>query len=169
MNFKIVTLVVGNTTEQQGGNVLVALQPLLSRLLQAPQGGQVPSIEQQDVGGVQATTLQLMPGLQLTYAAFGDRIMVTTNTDAIGQLRSPTRSLAGSPDFAPGLDEFLKQPTSVVFLDLHRLSALVERAGLGATPEYRAIKPDIAKIGTVSVITTTERSSQTAQVFVEVP
>src|SRR5207302_3647767 len=70
----IVTLVVGGTTLQQGGNVLVALQPLLSRLLQAPQGGQVPSIEQQDVGGVQATTLQLMPGLQLTYAAFGDRI-----------------------------------------------------------------------------------------------
>jgi hypothetical protein len=45
----------------------------------------------------------------------------------------------------------------------------VERAGLGTTPEYEAIKPDLARIGTVSVITQSERSSQTAQVFVEVP
>jgi Protein of unknown function (DUF3352) len=165
----IVTLVVGDTTAQQGGNLLVSLQPLLSKLLESPQQGQVPALLQREVAGVQTTTLQLMPGLELTYAAFGNRIVVSTSTDGIRQLRARGRSLAANARFAPGLDDFLEEPTSVVFLELHRLSALVERAGLGATPEYRAIRPDIAKIGTVNVITTTDRSSQTAQVFVEVP
>ena len=90
-------------------------------------------------------------------------------TDGIRQLRARGASLATNPRFARGLGDFLKEPTSVVFLDLPHLTALVERAGLGATPEYRAIRPDIARIGTVSVITTTERSSQTAQAFIEVP
>jgi hypothetical protein len=165
----IVTLVVGDTTAQQGGNLLVSLQPLLSNLLQAPQEGQVPTLLQHEVAGVQATTLQLMPGLELTYAAYGNRILVSTSTDGIRQLRARGASLATNPRFARGLRDFLKEPTSVVFLDLPHLTALVERAGLGATPEYRAIRPDIARIGTVSVITTTERSSQTAQAFIEVP
>jgi len=63
----------------------------------------------------------------------------------------------------------LNRASSVVFLDLRRLSALVERAGLAATPGYRAIESDIARIGAVSGVTQSERSSQTAQIFVEVP
>ena len=71
--------------------------------------------------------------------------------------------------FAPGMRDLLTEATSVVFLDLRRLSSLVEQAGLGTTPEYRAIKPDLARVGTVSAITQSERSSQTAEIFVEVP
>jgi hypothetical protein len=165
----VVTLVIGDTSRKEAGDLLVALQPLLSRLVQAPQGGQAPSLEPRQVAGVDTITLQLPPGLELTYGAFEDRIVVSTSADAIRQLRPHGASLVDNREFAPGLRGFLKQPTSVVFLDLHRLSALVERAGLSATPEYRAIRPDIAKIGTVTAITTSEQSSQTAQVFLEVP
>jgi hypothetical protein len=165
----VVSLIVGDTTVKQGGDVLVALQPLLARLLQAPEEGQVPSLEPRQVAGVDTITLQLMPGLALTYAAFDGRIVVSTSTDGIRRLRQTGRALADNGGFAPRLGDFLREPTSVVFLDLHRLSALVERAGLGGTPEYRAIKPDVSKLGTVSVITTSERSSETTQVFVEVP
>jgi hypothetical protein len=165
----IVTLLAGDTTKSESDDLLVALQPVIAKLLEAPQEGQVPTFEPQQVAGVEAVTLALTPTLQLTYAAFGGRIVVSTSADGIRGLRSKHAALADNRDFAPGLHSFLAQPTSVVFLDLHRLSALVERAGLGATPEYRAIRPDIGKIGTVSVITTSERSSQTAQAFVEVP
>jgi hypothetical protein len=165
----IVSLVVDDTTKRESDDLLVALQPVISKLLEAPQEGQVPTFEPQRVAGVEAVTLGLTPTLQLTYAAFGGRIVVSTSADGIRRVRSEHAGLADNQDFAPGLRGFLDQPTSVVFLDLHRLSALVERAGLGATPEYRAIRPDIGRIGTVSVITTSERSSQTAQVFVEVP
>ena len=71
-------------------------------------------------------------------------------------------------------ENLLKQATSVVFLDLHRLSSLIEQAGLGTTPDYRTIKPELGKIGAVSVITQSNGSSQSqqleaAQAFVEVP
>jgi hypothetical protein len=165
----IVSLIVGDTTKKQGGNVLVALQPLLSSLLRAPEVGQVPSLEPRQVAGVDTLSLELTPDLSLTYAAFDGRIVVSTSPDGIRQLRQTDGTLADSGDFARRLGDFLKGPTSVVFLDLHRLSALVERAGLGATPEYRAIKPDVSKLGTVNLITTSERSSETTEVFVEVP
>ena len=65
--------------------------------------------------------------------------------------------------------DLLKQATSVVFLDLHRLSSLVERAGLGRTPEYLTFGPELSRFGTMSIITQSEQSSETAQAFLEVP
>ena len=98
-----------------------------------------------------------------------DRIVVSTSPEGVRGIATAQDTILGDEAFAPGMRDLLKQATSVVFLDLHRLSSLVERAGLGTTPEYRTIKPELAKIGTVSVITQSNGSSQTAQAFIEVP
>ena len=95
--------------------------------------------------------------------------MVSTDPAGVRQVATAEKTLLGDPAFAPSMRNLLKQATSVVFLDLHRLSSLIERAGLGTTPEYRTIKPELARIGTVSVITQNNGSSQTAQAFIEVP
>jgi Protein of unknown function (DUF3352) len=164
-----VSLVVNDTTQRDGGDVLLALQPLLSRVVQSTRGGQASTLVPGNVGSIDTLTLRLNPDLALTYASLGDRIVVSTDPEGVRQISTAEHTLAGSGAFAPGMRDLLKQATSVIFLDLHRLSSLVERAGLGTTPEYQAIKPDLARIGTVSVITQSQRSSQTAQVFVEVP
>ena len=171
VNLPVVTLVVSGTSSVEAGDVLVALQPVLSRLLESPSGGQVAAIVPRRIAGVDATTLSLSPTLALTYAAFDNKLVVSTSPVGIRQLRSRRGdSLADNASFFPGgLREFLDRASSVVFLDLRRLSALVERAGLAATPAYRAIESDIARIGAVSGVTASERSSQTAQIFVEVP
>ncbi len=166
----VVTLVVADTTATEAGEVLVALQPVISRLLESPAGGQVPAIIPRRIAGVDATTLSLSPGQALTYAAFDDKLVVSTSPAGIRQLRVAGDGLADNASFAPGgLRKSLDRASSVVFLDLRRLSALVERAGLAATRGYRAIESDIARIGAVSGVTVSERSSQTAQIFVEVP
>ena len=170
VNVPVVTLVVADTSAQEAGDVLVALQPVISQLLENPAGGQVPAIIPRRIAGVEATTLSISPGLALTYAAFEDKLVVSTSPDGIRQLRMAGDSLADNASFAPGgLRKSLDRASSVVFLDLRRLSALVERAGLAATRGYRAIKSDIARIGAVSGVTTSERTSQTSQIFVEVP
>jgi hypothetical protein len=170
VNAPVVTLVVADTTAEEGGNVLVALQPVISRLLESPAGGQVPAIVPRRIAGVPATTLSLSPTQALTYAAFDNMLVVSTSPAGIRQLRAAGDSLADNASFAPGgLRKSLDRASSVVFLDLRRLSALVERAGLAATRGYRAIESDIARIGAVSGVTVSERSSQTAQIFVEVP
>jgi hypothetical protein len=166
----VISLVVANTSREEGGEVVLALQPLLSELLQAPsEAGQVPTLEPRRIDDVEAVTLRVSPSLELTYAAFDDKLVVSTSPEGIRQLNGRGRSLRGNPSFAPGLRDFLEEPSSVVFLDLRRLSALAERAGLGDTPDYRAIRPDIARVGAVSAVTASERSAQTAEIFLEVP
>ena len=170
VNLPVVTLVVAGTTAAEGGDVLVALQPVISRLLENPAGGQVPAIIPRRIAGVDATTLSLSQTLTLTYAAFDGKLVVSTSPAGIRQLRGSGDSLFDNASFASGgLRGFLDRASSVVFLDLRRLTALVERAGLAATPGYRAIESEIARIGAVSGVTQSERSSQTAQIFVEVP
>jgi hypothetical protein len=170
VNLPVVTLVVAGTTAADGGEVLVALQPVISRLLENPAGGQVPAIIPRRIAGVDATTLSLSQTLTLTYAAFDGKLVLSTSPAGIRQLRARGDSLSDNASFAPGgLRGLLDRASSVVFLDLRRLTALVERAGLAATPGYRAIESEIARIGAVSGVTQSERSSQTAQIFVEVP
>jgi hypothetical protein len=165
----VVSLIVGDTTQTEGGDVLIALQPILSRVVESTRGGQASTLEPGSVGSIDTLTLRLNPDLALTYASLGDRIIVSTDPAGVRQVATAQDTLAGSKHFAPGMRDLLTQATSLVFADLHRLSSLVEQAGLGTTPEYRVVKPDLARVGTVSVITQNEQSSQTAQVFVEVP
>jgi hypothetical protein len=165
----VVSLIVGDTTRSEAGDVLIALQPLLARVVNSTSGGTAASLVPGSEGGIDTLTLQINPDLSLTYAALGDRIVVSTDPSGVRQIATAQQTLLGESAFAPGMRGLLKQATSVVFLDLHRLSSLIERAGLGTTPEYRTIKPELAKIGTVSVITQSNGSSQTAQAFIEVP
>jgi Protein of unknown function (DUF3352) len=165
----VVSLIVGDTTQKEGGDMLFALQPLLSRIVNATQGGAAATLIPGSEAGVDTLTLRLNPELSLTYAALGDRIMISTDPAGVRQVATAEKTLLGDAAFAPGMRELLKGATSLLFLDLHRLSSLIERAGFGRTPEYRAIKPELGKIGAVSVITQSERSSQTTQAFIEVP
>jgi hypothetical protein len=170
----VASLVVGDTTRSEGGDVLIALQPLLSRVVQSTQGGTASSLVPGSEAGVDTLTLRVNPDLSLTYAAFGDRIVVSTAPAGIRQIAMAERTILSEGAFAPGMRGLLKKATSVVFLDLHRLSSLIERAGFGTTPEYRTLKPELARIGTMSVITQSNGSSQTeqleaAQAFIEVP
>ena len=166
----VISIVVAGTTRREGGDVVLALQPLLTRLLRAPAGaGQIPTLEPRRIGEIEAVTLRVSPSLELTYAAFDGKLVVSTSPEGVRRLAAGGRSLRDNPSFAPGLRRFLRRPSSVVFLDLRRLTALAERAGLGDTPDYRAIEPDIARVGAVSAITAAERSAQTAEIFLEVP
>jgi len=169
----VVSLIVGDTTPTEGGDVLQALYPLLSRVAQSTQGGIASSLTTGSVAGIDTTTLQVSADLSLTYAALGDRIVVTTDPSGVRQIATAQDTILDSSSFAPGMRRLLDKATSVVFLDLHRLSSLIEQAGLGATPDYRTIKPELGKIGAVSVITQSNGSSQArleaAQAFVEVP
>jgi hypothetical protein len=165
----VVSLIVGDTTRQEGGDMLIALQPLLSRVVNTTQGGAAATLVPGSEAGVDTLTLRLNPELSLTYSALGDRIMVSTDPAGVRQVATAEKTLLGEPTFAPGMRDLLRATTSLLFLDLHRLSSLIERAGFGTTPEYRAIKPELGRIGAVSVVTQSERRAQTTQAFIEVP
>jgi Protein of unknown function (DUF3352) len=165
----VISLIVADTTREEGGDILIALQPVLSRVVGTTQGGAAATLIPGSEAGVDTVTLRLSPELSLTYAALEDRLVVSTDPSGIRQLATAGETLVDEAAFAPGMRELLEGLTSLLFLDLHRLSSLAERAGFGTTPEYRAIEPELERIGAVSVITQSERGSQTTQAFIEVP
>jgi hypothetical protein len=165
----VVSLIAGDTTQEEGGDVLIALQPLLARVVGSTRGGAAATLVPGSAAGVDTLTLRLSPDLALTYASLGDRIVVSTDPEGVRRIATAQETILGDKAFAPGMRDLLKEATSVVFLDLHRLSSLVERAGFGRTPEYLTFGPELSRFGTVSIVTQSEKSSETAQAFLEVP
>jgi hypothetical protein len=165
----VVSLIVGDMTKDDANYFLLGLQPLVSRVASTTQGGAASTVTPGNEAGVDTLTLGIGPALSLTYGFLGDRIVISTDPAGIRQIANAQETILHQPSFAPGMRALLNRATSVLFLDLHRLSSLVERAGFGTTPEYRAIKPELGTIGAVSVITQSERGSNTTQAFIEVP
>ena len=59
------------------------------------------------IDGVEAVTLRVSPSLELTYAAFDDKLVVSTSPEGVRRLRAGGKSLQDNPSFAPGLRGFL--------------------------------------------------------------
>ena len=103
----VISLVVANTSREEGGDVVVALQPLLAQLLRAPSGAaQVPTLVPRRIAGVEAVTLRVSPSLELTYAAFDDKLVVSTSPEGVRRLRTGGKSLEDNPVFRPGTARF---------------------------------------------------------------
>jgi hypothetical protein len=166
-----ITLIVSNVSQDEGAELVAALQPLVERLIENPPAeGQIPTIQPDQVQGGDALTLQLTPSLSLTYASIGGRLYVSSGgPEAINRLLSPSGSLSDNPAFAPGMDDLLGNATAVVFLDLARLTSLAKQAGTLRSPELSAVAEDLTRIGTVSVVTQSQPTSQTAEIFAGVP
>lgn len=163
----VLTLVVDRVRGEDFQRVLDRLQPLFSGALGDPSSGFVPTLEPRRIAGVNAASLRITPTLSLTYAVFGGRAVVSTAPAGIGLVRREGTPIGDNPLLGAVLDG-LGRVTSVVFLDLRRLLAIGEQAGLGETSSYRPLRSDLAGIGAVSAVTRRKATSKTAKIFIEV-
>jgi hypothetical protein len=165
----VVTLVVDHVSGRDADEFLRHVQPLLTRLLRRPSAvGQVPTLQPLRIAGVNAASLRISPALELTYATFGGRIVVTTSPGGIRRVKLAKSRILDNPLFAPGMRGDLDHVSSVLFLDLEQLLALGERAGLGDTPGYQALKSDLSPVRAVSAVSQVKAASKTAEIFIEV-
>ena len=163
----VLTLVVDDVRSEEFGRLLDRLQPLFADSLGGRAEGLVPTLEPRRVAGVNAATLRITPTLSLTYAVFGGRAVVSTSARGIAVLRRSASPIGKNPLLTSALAG-LGRVTSVVFLDLRRLLAIGEQAGLGQSPSYRALESDLSGIGAVSAVTRNEATSKSAKIFIEV-
>jgi hypothetical protein len=171
----LVTLIVNDIDGGQGGRLLERLQPLLARLLERPAVGQVPTFRPTRVAGLDAATLTITPALELTYAVFGGRAVVSTSPAGIRAVKSARSRITENPLFEREIrdddfrDDDFDRVTAVLFLDLEQLLALGEQAGLGGSPSYRAFRAGLSQVSAVSAITSSTAAEKTAAIFIEVP
>jgi hypothetical protein len=163
-----ITLDAGDVPAQQSLNVLGRLQPVLISMLNPEAGGTAPGFGAERVNGVTAMTASLTPALQLSYAAFDGDLVVSTAVSGIAQA-AKGEHLDQSQDFKTVLGKRPDNPSAVLFVDLQKLLALADQAGLGSNPTYAAVRDDLAKIGAAGAVLSREGNDIDAELRLKNP
>jgi hypothetical protein len=162
------TLVVDEVDETKALDVLSRLQPALIRLLGSRELGQAPTFGSADVEGVTAATAHIAPGLELSYAAFDGRLVVSTALAGIGAVKK-AKGLSDNDAFEDVLGDRPDALSALVFLDLDQLLTLGEQAGLAEDPRYLALRDDLQKLRAAGGVLTREGEFTTAELTFQIP
>lgn len=163
-----ITLDAGDVPAQASLNVLGRLQPALINILNPEAGGVAPTFGAQTVSGVTAMTANLTSALQLSYAAFDGDLVVSTALSGIADAKKGG-GLDQTKDFKAVLGKRPKSPSALVFLDLQKLLALADQAGLGSNPTYAAVRDDLQKIGAAGAVLSREGNDIDAELRLKNP
>jgi hypothetical protein len=167
----VLTLVSSTRDEQATREAFAQLQVPLARLLAPPSSNApVPTWQERDLGdGVQDFQLRLSPGIELDYAVFGGKLVVSTALAGVRAVKGAKRRLADDPSFQATLGDRPDRVTSLVFLDFSELLALGERTGLSDSRSYLAVRDDLRKIKAVGAAATGSGDESTTKVFIQIP
>jgi hypothetical protein len=164
----VLTLVIDDVDEEQALDTLARLQPALLDLFGTRQLGQAPSFGSAEVAGITAATAQLAPGLELSYAAFDRRLVVSTGLSGIAAVRR-AKGLSEADGFDAVLSARPDELSALVFVDLHQLLTLGEQAGLAEDPRYLAVRDDLQKLRAAGAVVTREGEFTTAELTFQIP
>jgi hypothetical protein len=95
------------------------------------------------VAGVQARSLAISDAVDLTYAAWEDRLVIATDSLGIQQARSLDGGLDESEQYRDLTAEMPDEVSLIAYLDLGGLLDLGEQAGLAVDPDYTTYAPDL--------------------------
>jgi Protein of unknown function (DUF3352) len=162
------TLIARTRDERATRQALARLQrPLITALAPPARGpGQAAVFEQQAIAGVQAFRLRLGPGVELDYAVFDGKVVISTALQAIADARRSSEALPDTPGFRATLGDRPQRVTSMVFLDFAKLLGLVELSTLATTPAYQSIRADLHKIRAVGAASWGGRAGSTTDVSI---
>ena len=98
------------------------------------------------MAGVQAHTLAVSPALNLTYATYGDRLVIATDSLGIEQARSIDEGLDTAPAFEQATEDMPDSVSLITYFDLVGLLSLGEQVGLATDPTYTTYAPDLRSL-----------------------
>jgi hypothetical protein len=162
------TLVVDDVDEKHALDVLSRLQPALIELLGVQELGQAPTFGAADVQGITAATAHLAPGLELSYAAWDEHLVVSTALAGIASARK-AEGLPGTDGFDAVLGDRPDALSALVFLDLNQLLTLGEQAGLAEDARYLALRDDLQKLRAAGAVISREGEFTTAELTFQIP
>jgi Protein of unknown function (DUF3352) len=139
------SLIVDEVDEGKASAALAALHGPLVRAL-GTRGGGAHRFEQSEEDGVTVSSLRVSPTVNLSYAVFDGKLVISTNPAGVAQVRAGEGGLSGSDSFEASIDQLPDQVSALVFLNLDELTGLAERAGLVEDPLYASLSDDISRI-----------------------
>jgi hypothetical protein len=139
------SLIVDGVDEQKAAGALASLQQPIVRSL-GTGGPQVPSFQSSDVDGITVHSVQVSPSVDLSYAIFDDKLVVSTQPEGIAQARSSGDDLAGTGAWEAATDRLPDRVSALVFLNLDEVLGLAQQAGLAEDPLFASLSDDISHV-----------------------
>jgi len=160
------SLIVDGVDEAKANQALAALERPVLRAV--ARGRQVPSFNTSQVGGVTVHSISVSPTVDLSYAVFDGKLVVSTQPEGIEQVRSGGERLADSNPYEDATARLPDQVSALVFLNLDEVFGLAQRAGLATDPLYASLSEDISRIGSLGLAVTGSESELRSQLFLAV-
>jgi hypothetical protein len=124
-----------------------------------PVGGEAPAFRSLDIDGVEGQSLRISPVVELTYAAWEDRLVVSTQRAGIERALEGSGGLAETPEFERATERFGEDPVSLLgYLQLRSLLELGEQVGLAEDPLYAAVASDLRALEAAALAVRLEES-----------
>jgi Protein of unknown function (DUF3352) len=161
------SLIVDGVDEKKAGDALAALQAPLLRSLSAG-GRQVPSFQTREVDGVPVHSVQISPTVDLSYAIFDGKLVVSTQPQGISQVRSSGDNLAGTGAYEDATDRLPERVSALVFLNLDEVLGLAQQAGLAENPLYASLSEDISRIGSLGLAVRGDEHELQSELFLAI-
>jgi hypothetical protein len=139
------SLIVDGVDEKKAGGALASLQQPILRSI-GTGGPQVPSFQSKEVDGVAVHSVQLSPSVNLSYAIFDGKLVVSTQPAGIAQARSSDDNLAGTGAYEAATEHLPSEVSALVFLNLNEVLGLAQQAGLAEDPLYASLSEDISHV-----------------------
>ena len=161
-------LIAQTPNERRTRVALSKLQVPLARLFTVPAAGagQAPTFQERNVDGIDAFQLRLAPTVELDYAVFDGKLVISTSLAGIQRVKDVKASLDDDAAFESVLGNRPSTVTSLVFLDFGQLLALGERTGLRQDPAYLAVRNDLNRVRAVGMATTAGKDETTAEISI---
>ena len=165
------TVIARTDDEEQTRVALARLQAPLTQLFTAPEAGpgQAPTFEERNVGGTKAFSLVLSPGVEIDYAVFDGKLVVSSNLEGIRRVKEAMGPLTDTDPYRTTLGGRPSKVTSLVFLDLTQLLGLGERTGLNASRGYLAVRDDLKRVRALGAATSGEGNQSTTELLLDIP
>ncbi|HKH40651.1 MAG TPA: DUF3352 domain-containing protein [Solirubrobacterales bacterium] len=144
------SLIVDGVDEEKAGDALASLQRPLMRSL-STEGAPVPSFQTREIDGVTVHSVQVSPTVDLSYAIFDGKLVLSTRPEGVSQVRSSGDNLAGTSTFEDATDPLPDRVSALVFLNLEEVLGLAQQAGLAENPLYASLSEDISRVGSLGL------------------
>jgi hypothetical protein len=139
------SLIVDGVDEEKAGDALASLQRPILRAAGAG-APQVPSFQSKEIDGVAVHSVQISPAVDLSYAIFDGKLVISTQPEGIAQVRSSGSNLAGTGEYQAAVDRLPDRVSALVFLNLDEVLGLAQQAGLADDPLYASLSEDISHV-----------------------
>jgi hypothetical protein len=160
------TLAFNDVDEGRARTEMAQLQVPLIKTLSPQSTGQAPSFTSKQIGDVVVHSVNISPSLDVAYAVFDGKLVVSTNPAGVRQAIEGGDSLAGSDAFKAATSGASGDVSALVFLGLERLVQRAQPLGLGQV--VGGFSADLAKLKALGLSVTSDENSLKTTLFLNI-